>query len=93
MSEQAHGLDHNALAIDGQEANRQFWTPFFVALPDLGGSLGEAADDAVAGDDRVLRWVRRRAEHARRVVRAVTEGLIATINHKEPTWPPSTVPS
>ena len=82
---------HNAFAGDGREANRAFRTAFLAATPDLSGSFGEAADDAVAGDDRVLRWVRRRAEHARRVVRAVTEGLIATINHKEPTWPPNAV--
>jgi hypothetical protein len=47
----------------------------------------------VAGDDQVLHWVRRRAEHARRLVRSVTESLHATINHREPTWPPSTVHS
>ena len=49
------------------------------------GLLDEAADDAVAGHDRALHWVRRRAEHARRLVRAVTESLTATIEHKEPT--------
>jgi hypothetical protein len=34
---------------------------------------------------RVLHWVRRGAGHDRRLVRTVTESLIATINHKEPT--------
>jgi hypothetical protein len=60
-------------------------TFFYAAIPDLGGSLGEAAGCAVAGDDQRLHWVRRRPEHARRLIRTVTEGLIATINHREPT--------
>jgi hypothetical protein len=54
-------------------------------VPDLSGSLDEAADDSVARDDQVLHWVRRRAEHARQLVRTVTVSLIATINHKDPT--------
>jgi hypothetical protein len=83
--------DRKALATDGREPNRRFWTAFFAAIPGLGGSLDEAADDAVSGDDHALDRVRRRAEHARRLVRTVTESLIATINHKEPTWLPSTV--
>jgi predicted SnoaL-like aldol condensation-catalyzing enzyme len=91
MTEQAPGLDHNAFATDGREANRQFWTAFFAGIPDLSRSFEDAADDAVAGDDQRLHWVRRRAERARRLVRTVTEGLIATINHREPIWPPSTV--
>jgi hypothetical protein len=61
--------DHNACATNGREANRQFWTTFFAAIPDLSGSLDGAADDAVAGDDRVLHRVRRRADRARRLVR------------------------
>jgi hypothetical protein len=77
--------DHNAFATDGREANRQFWTAFFAAVPDRGGTLSEAAGGAVAGDDRVLDWVRRRGWHARRLVRTVTESFIATINHREPT--------
>jgi hypothetical protein len=55
--------------------------------------LEEAADDAVVGDDQVCDWVRRFAEHGRRLVRTVTESFIATVNHKEPTWPPSAVRS
>ena len=76
--------DHNAFASDGREANRQFWTAVFAAIPDVSGSLDEAADDEVAGDDQVLHWVRGPAVHARRLVPTVTESLIATINEKEP---------
>jgi hypothetical protein len=73
MTEQAHG----------QHLAETFL--FFAAVPDLSGSLAEAADDHVVGDVQVLHWVRRRVEHARRLVRTVTESLIATINHKETT--------
>ena len=80
---------HNAFAGDGREANRAFRTAFLAATPDLSGSFGEAARRRGCG--RVVDWVRRRAEHARRLVRTVTKSLIATINHKEPTWPPNAV--
>jgi hypothetical protein len=101
MTEQAHGQhlaetvlrDRKALATGGREASSQFWTAFVAAIPDLSGSLDEAADDAVAGDEQVLHWVCRRTEHARRLVRTVTESLIAAIDHKETRWPPSTVHS
>ena len=42
--------NHNAFVADGREANRQFWTAFFGALPDLSATV----DDVVVSGDRVV---------------------------------------
>ena len=42
--------NHNAFVADGREANRQFWTAFFAALPDLTATL----EDLVISGDRVV---------------------------------------
>lgn len=42
--------NHNAFVADGREANRQFWTAFFAALPDLTGTM----EDLVISGDRVV---------------------------------------
>ena len=48
--------DHNAFASDGREANRQFWTAFFAAIPDVSGRM----EDLVISGDRVVgRFVHR----------------------------------
>jgi predicted SnoaL-like aldol condensation-catalyzing enzyme len=47
-------VNHNAFVADGREANRQFWTGFFAALPDLAVTM---EDLIVAGDRVVGRFV------------------------------------
>jgi steroid delta-isomerase-like uncharacterized protein len=42
--------NHNAFVADGPEANRQFWTMFFAALPDLRVTM----EDLVISGDRVV---------------------------------------
>jgi len=42
--------NHNAFVADGREANRQFWTAFFSALPDLSATM----EDLVMSGDRVV---------------------------------------
>ena len=42
--------NHNAFVADGREANRQFWTTFFTALPDVTATL----EDLVMSGDRVV---------------------------------------
>ena len=42
--------NHNASVADGREANRQFWTMFFAALPDLSATM----EDLVISGDRVV---------------------------------------
>jgi len=42
--------NHNAYVADGREANRQFWTAFFTALPDLTATM----EDLVISGDRVV---------------------------------------
>jgi steroid delta-isomerase-like uncharacterized protein len=48
--------NHNAFVADGREANRQFWTAFFAALPDLSATM---EDLVVAGDRVVGRFIYR----------------------------------
>lgn len=43
-------INHNAFVADGREANRQFWTAFFAAFPDLRGTQ----EDLVESGDRVV---------------------------------------
>ncbi len=43
-------VNHNAFLADGREANRQFWTGFFAALPDLSAKM----EDLVISGDRVV---------------------------------------
>jgi steroid delta-isomerase-like uncharacterized protein len=42
--------NHNVFVDDGREANRQFWTGFFTALPDLTATM----EDLVVSGDRVV---------------------------------------
>ena len=42
--------NHNAFVDDGREANRQFWSAFFTALPDLSATM----EDLVISGDRVV---------------------------------------
>ena len=42
--------NHNAFVADGRAANRQFWTAFFTALPDLSATM----EDLVISGDRVV---------------------------------------
>jgi predicted ester cyclase len=42
--------NHDAFVADGREANRQFWTAFFSALPDLSATM----EDLVISEDRVV---------------------------------------
>lgn len=42
--------NHNAFVADGRGANRQFWTAFFAALPDLSATM----EDLVISGDRVV---------------------------------------
>jgi steroid delta-isomerase-like uncharacterized protein len=42
--------NHNAAVADGREANREFWTMFFAALPDLSATM----EDLVVSGDRVV---------------------------------------
>jgi len=42
--------NHNAFVADGREANRQFWTVFFAALPDVSVTM----EDLVISGDRVV---------------------------------------
>src|ERR1700739_3408612 len=48
--------NHNVFVDDGREANRQFWTGFFTALPDLTATM---EDLVVSGDRVVVRFVYR----------------------------------
>jgi steroid delta-isomerase-like uncharacterized protein len=43
-------VNHNAFVADGRTANREFWTGFFAALPDLTATM----DDLVIAGDRVV---------------------------------------
>ena len=48
--------NHNAFVADGREANRQFWTTFFSALPDLSVTMEVMV---ISGDRVVGRFVYR----------------------------------
>jgi steroid delta-isomerase-like uncharacterized protein len=52
--------NHNAFVADGREANRQFWTGFFHALPDLTVTM----EDLVISGDRVVGRFVYRGTHA-----------------------------
>src|ERR1700754_917911 len=52
--------NHNAFVADGREANRQFWTAFFAALPDLSATM----EDLVISGDRVVGRFVYRGTHA-----------------------------
>lgn len=43
-------INHNAVVADGREANRKFWTAFFMGVPDLTATM----DDLVIVGDRVV---------------------------------------
>ncbi len=43
-------VNHNDFVEDGREGNRQFWTRFFAALPDLSATM----EDLVISGDRVV---------------------------------------
>ena len=43
-------INHNPFVADGREANRQFWTGFIAALPDLSATM----EDLVISGDRVV---------------------------------------
>lgn len=43
-------INHNPFVADGREGNRQFWTAFFAALPDLSATM----EDLVISGDRVV---------------------------------------
>jgi len=45
-----HYINHNPAVADGREANRQFWTGFFAAMPDLSATM----EDLVISGDRVV---------------------------------------
>src|ERR1700750_2787217 len=49
-------INHNAFVADGREANRQFWTAFFAALPDLSVTMEHLV---ISGDRVVGRFVYR----------------------------------
>jgi predicted ester cyclase len=55
--------NHNAYVADGREANRQFWTAFFTALPDLTATM----EDLVISGDRVVGRFTYRGTHTGRV--------------------------
>jgi steroid delta-isomerase-like uncharacterized protein len=42
--------NHNPFVADGREANRQFWTAFFGAMPDLSATM----EDLVISGERVV---------------------------------------
>ncbi len=43
-------INHNPFVADGREANREFWSAFFAALPDLSATI----EDLVLAGDRVV---------------------------------------
>jgi steroid delta-isomerase-like uncharacterized protein len=43
-------VNHNPFVADGREGNRQFWSAFFAALPDLSATI----EDLVVSGDRVV---------------------------------------
>ncbi|MFC6156517.1 ester cyclase [Kribbella jiaozuonensis] len=43
-------VNHNDFVSDGREANRQFWTAFFVGLPDVEVTM----EDLIVSGDRVV---------------------------------------
>src|SRR6478672_8280181 len=54
-------VNHNAFVADGREANRQFWTTFFAALPDLSATMEDLviawwAASSTAGPTPVNSW-------------------------------------
>jgi steroid delta-isomerase-like uncharacterized protein len=52
-------INHNDFVADGREANRQLWTAFFAALPDLSVTM----EDLVIAGDRVVGRFIYRATH------------------------------
>ena len=53
-------INHNPFVGGGREANRQFWTGFFAALPDLSATM----EDLVISGDRVVGRFVYRGTHA-----------------------------
>ena len=43
-------INHNPFVADGREGNRQFWTAFFAALPDVTATM----EDLIVSGDRVV---------------------------------------
>ena len=43
-------INHNDFVADGREGNRQFWTAFFIGLPDVKVTM----EDLVISGDRVV---------------------------------------
>ena len=43
-------VNHNAYVTDGREANREWWSTFFTAFPDIKATM----DDLVVAGDRVV---------------------------------------
>jgi steroid delta-isomerase-like uncharacterized protein len=53
-------VNHNDFVADGREANREFWTAFFSAFPDVSGTM----EDLVISGDRVVGRFTYRGTHA-----------------------------
>ena len=52
-------INHNDFVADGREGNRQFWTAFFIGLPDVKVTM----EDLVISGDRVVGRVIYRGTH------------------------------
>ena len=64
-------VNHNEYVEDGREANREFWTAFFTAFPDVSGSM----DDLVISGDRVVGRFTYRGTHSGDFMGIPTTGL------------------
>lgn len=62
--------NHNAFVADGREANRQFWTSFFAAVPDLSATM----EDLVIAGDRVVGRFAYRGTHTNELMGIPAQG-------------------
>jgi steroid delta-isomerase-like uncharacterized protein len=62
--------NHNAFVADGRDANRQFWTAFFAAFPDLSATM----EDLVVSGDRVVGRFTYRGTHTNELMGIPAKG-------------------
>src|SRR3954469_15560885 len=62
--------NHNPFVADGRDSNRQFWSAFFAAFPDLSATM----EDLVVSGDRVVGRFIHRGTHTNELMGIPAKG-------------------